>query len=191
MPEATGMKDEDSDDAALFRAAVRGTKPLKALPAPVRAARKVPARARFARAERQAVLAESLAAPGPFIDTQPGDELLFHRDGIAATVLRRLRRGDYRVESELDLHGLTGAQAVTEIGGFLQRAQSQGWRCVRIIHGKGMRSGPRGPVLKQAVNTLLRRTALVIAFASARARDGGTGATLVLLGGTRATRRST
>ena len=52
---------------------------------------------------------------------------------------------------------------------------------MRIIHGKGMRSGPRGPVLKQVVNTLLRRTSLVVAFASARARDGGTGATLVLL----------
>lgn len=175
------MKDEDSDDAALFRAAVRGARPLKATTAPVRGTRKVPARARFARAERQAVLAESLAAPGPFIDTQPGDELLFHRDGIAATVLRRLRRGDYRVESELDLHGLTGTQAIAEIGSFLQRAQANGWRCVRIIHGKGMRSGPRGPVLKQLVNTLLRRTGLVVAFASARARDGGTGATLVLL----------
>ena len=93
------MKDEDSDDAALFRAAVRGARPLKATPPPGRGTRKVPARARFARAERQTVLAESLAAPGPFIDTQPGDELLFHRDGIAATVLRRLRRGDYRVES--------------------------------------------------------------------------------------------
>lgn len=177
------MKDEDGDDAALFRAAVRGTRPLKPVAIPARTKPVPAARARFARAERRAVLAESLGPPGPFIETQPGDELLFQRDGIAPMVMRRLRRGDYRIESELDLHGLNGAQAAAALAGFLQLAQSRGWRCVRIIHGKGMRSGPRGPVLKHTVNTLLRRASLVLAFASARARDGGTGATLVLLGG--------
>lgn len=176
------MIDDEDDEGALFRAAVRGTRPLKSGgTAPVTRPRRAP-RARFAAAERAAVLAESLAAPGPFIETQAGDELQFRRPGVAETMIRRLRRGDYRIEAELDLHGLNGAQAAAQLSLFLQQALARGLRCVRIIHGKGMRSGPRGPVLKQTVNTLLRRAGPVLAFASARARDGGTGATLVLLG---------
>jgi DNA-nicking Smr family endonuclease len=170
-----------ADDSALFRSAVSDARPLQAARRvePVRA-RHAP-RARMAHAERAAVLAESLAEPGPFIETLPGDELKYRRPGIAEQTLRELRRGDYRVEAALDLHGMTGAEATAAISRFLASALTRGLRCVRVIHGKGMRSGPRGPVLKQAVNTLLRRTNHVLAFTSARARDGGTGATLVLL----------
>jgi DNA-nicking Smr family endonuclease len=174
------MEDQD-DDAALFRAAVRGARPLKhsagvAAPRPRRIAR-----AQFARAERAAVLAESLAAPGPFIETQPLDELQFRRNGVSDAIYRRLRRGDYRIEAELDLHGLNARQATEQLTLFLYEARKCGLRCLRVIHGKGMRSGPRGPVLKQTANTILRRTDAVLAFSSARARDGGTGATLVLM----------
>ena len=168
-------------DSALFRAAVSEARPLRAsqrvAPPP---AKRVP-RARMARAERAAVLAESLAEPSPFIETLPGDELKYRRHGIAEQTLRELRRGDYRVEAALDLHGMTGAEATGAITQFLASVLTRGLRCVRVIHGKGMRSGPRGPVLKQAVNNLLRRTDHVLAFTSARAHDGGTGATLVLL----------
>jgi DNA-nicking Smr family endonuclease len=173
--------DDSPDDAALFRAAVRDARPLKAsarAPAP---RPRVVARARFARAERRAVLAESLAAPGPYIETQPGDELVFRRDGIDATLLRRLQRGDFRMEGAIDLHGMSAAAASAALLQFIAGAAQRGQRCVRVIHGKGMRSGPRGPVLKQTVNMLLRRCQPVLAFTSARARDGGTGATLVLL----------
>ena len=171
----------DEDDKALFRAAVADAKPLKAAE---RVAQRRPRRApkaRFARAERAAVLAESLAAPGRYIDTQPLDELQYRREGVSLTVLQRLRRGDYRIEAELDLHGCNGREAQAELVAFLAAATARGLRCVRIIHGKGMRSGPRGPVLKQTVNTLLRRAERVLAFTSARPRDGGTGATLALL----------
>jgi len=168
-------------DKALFRAAVQDAKPLKpdGRIAPVRPRRA--AKARFARAERAAVLTESLAAPGPFIETQPLDELHFRREGVPNTVLQKLRRGDYRIEAELDLHGCNGREAHEQLVAFLGTARSQGLRCLRVIHGKGMRSGPRGPILKQTVNTLLRRADPVLAFTSARPRDGGTGATLVLL----------
>lgn len=176
------MANDHGDDTELFRAAVRDARPLRAAPRATPARPKPPPRARFSHAERHAVLAESLAEPGPFIETQPGDELVYRREGIDAQVLRRLRRGDFRVESVIDLHGLTGAAAATALGQFLAGAVARELRCVRVIHGKGMRSGPRGPVLKQTVNTLLRRTGHVLAFSSARARDGGTGATLVLLG---------
>jgi DNA-nicking Smr family endonuclease len=179
----------DDDEAALFRSAMRGVLPLHATQPRVtaRAAavakRPKPApRARFARAERQAVLQESLAKPGPLIETQALDELSFRRPGVPETVLRRLKRGEYRIEAELDLHGLTGTQAAEQLGAFLAYAIHRGLRSLRVIHGKGMRSGPGGPVLKKTVNTLLRRAGPVLCFASAHPKDGGTGATLVLLG---------
>jgi DNA-nicking Smr family endonuclease len=168
-------------DSALFRAAVTEARPLRTSRRVAPPTTKRVPRARMARAERAAVLAESLAEPGPFIETLPGDELKYRRPGIAEQTLRELRRGDYRVEAALDLHGMTGTEATGAITQFLASVLARGLRCVRVIHGKGMRSGPRGPVLKQAVNTLLRRTNHVLAFTSARARDGGTGATLVLL----------
>jgi DNA-nicking Smr family endonuclease len=96
-------------------------------------------------------------------------------------MFRRLRRGDFRVDSELDLHGLTVPQARAALAAFLAEAIGQGCRVVRIVHGKGLRSGTRGPVLRAMVNDSLRRICAVLAFASAREVDGGTGACLVLL----------
>jgi len=181
------QQDEDAEDEiALFRRAMQGVRPLKG-GARVPAARRTPrARARFARAERAAVLRESLgigseAAGTDLYELQPGDELLFRRPGVAETVLRRLRRGLYRVDAELDLHGLTVSEALTQLNAFLRAARTRQLHCVRVIHGKGLRSGTRGPVLKNCVNAQLRRTAAVLAFASARPVAGGTGATLVLL----------
>jgi len=169
------------DDSELFRRAMRDVKPLKRPPR-VPAARRTPrAHAKFARAERAAVLQESLGSGVDLHDVQPGDELLFRRGGVPETVLRGLRRGQYRVESEIDLHGLTVSQATAQLAAFLRAARAHELRCVRIIHGKGLRSGTRGPVLKNAVNVLLRRSDAVLAFASARPVAGGTGATLVLL----------
>jgi len=171
----------EEDEAELFRRAMQDVRPLKLVRRVESRARAPRPRARFARAERDAVLKESLLAPGPFIDAQPGDELLYRRAGVPETVLRRLRRGSFRVEAELDLHGMTAAQGAAQLAQFLQHARSRGLQCVRIIHGKGLRSGQRGPVLKHTVNTLLRRADPVLAFASARPAGGGTGATLVLL----------
>ena len=173
--------DQQDDDAELFRHAMRGVQPLKR---PLRAplARRSPrARAKFARAERAAVLQESLTGGADLYEVQPGDELLFRRAGVPETVLRRLRRGSYRIESEIDLHGLTVSQAVLQLNAFLRAARASDLRCLRVIHGKGLRSGNRGPVLKNSVNGLLRRCDAVLAFASARPVAGGTGATLVLL----------
>ena len=174
------MAAEDEDKEA-FRRAMRGVRPL---PAGTRAdppRRRLPPRARFARAERAAVLRESLGPPEPALDIQPGDALHFRRQGVPETVLRRLRRGEYRIESEIDLHGLTEPEARAQLREFLRAALARRLRCLRIVHGKGLRSGARGPVLKAAVNTLLRRADPVLAFSSAAMRDGGTGATLVLL----------
>jgi len=113
-----------------------------------------------------------------------GDAALsFHRAGVRIQVMRRLRRGLYPVEDELDLHGHSQSAARDRLADFIARSRDGGRRCVRIIHGKGYRSGARGPVLKTAVNLWLRRHMDVLAFASARAIDGGAGAVYVLLRG--------
>ena len=173
--------DPPDDEAQLFRQAMRGVRPL-APPARVTPERRrVPARARFTRAERAAVLIESLAPPDAALDIQPGDALEFRRAGVPETVLRRLRRGAFRIEAEVDLHGLTLEEGKAQLREFLRESLIGQRRCLRIVHGKGLRSGSRGPVLKIAVNSLLRRTDAVLAFSSAGIRGGGTGATLVLL----------
>jgi len=173
-------KKPPDDDALLFREAVRDAHRLQAPPRATAQRRPSP-RARFARAERAAVLAESLAPLHPDADIEGGEHLSFRRPGVQDAVLRKLRRGQYRVEAELDLHGLTVAEAKRELRGFLAEALAADLRCVRIVHGKGLRSGHRGPVLKHTVNGLLQRIDAVVAFTSARQVDGGTGALYVLL----------
>jgi DNA-nicking Smr family endonuclease len=180
MPPPGKDDPEADDDAQLFRAAVRGVKPL-GVPAVVPQAPKARPRARFTRADRMAVLRESLEAPAADAEVGSGEELAFHRPEIQIAVMRRLRRGEYRVQREIDLHGFTVAEAKQALREFLADALEQQLRCVRIIHGKGLRSGNRGPVLKSAVSAVLKRTGAVLAFVSARQVDGGTGAVYVLL----------
>ena len=142
-------------------------------------------RAASRRADEARVLTESLAFDAADLDVESGDELAFRREGVAESSLRRLRRGEYAVRDEVDLHGMTQDEARLALGHFLAEAAHVGRRCVRIIHGKGRGSGHRGPVLKSAVNRWLRRHGDVQAFCSARRNDGGTGALYVLLGGPR------
>ena len=174
--------DEAGEDARLFREAVAGVRPLRPAPPPPHASRARP-RARFTRADREAVLRESLDGASGDPHLAGGDELLFHRPQVSRAVLRRLRRGEFRVQREIDLHGLTVAEAKLALRQFLIEALEQQVRCVRVIHGKGLRSGHRGPVLKATVSAVLRRTGAVLAYVSARPVDGGTGALYVLLAG--------
>jgi DNA-nicking Smr family endonuclease len=175
-------REEESEEARLFREAVRGVRPLRTRTTPPRPPRARP-RARFTRADRAAVLQESLDPQPADAELTTGEALVFHRPHIPTSVLRRLRRGDYRVQREIDLHGMTVAEAKGALREFLIGALEQRVRCVRIVHGKGLRSGHRGPVLKGAVSAVLRRTGAVLAYVSARAVDGGTGAVYVLLDG--------
>jgi DNA-nicking Smr family endonuclease len=175
------MRKPSEDDIRVFRDAVKGTRPLGATPR-VRPNRPKPKpRARFRRLGEAEVLEESLQLSPIDLEVEFGEELTYRRSGIQDAVMRRLRRGYYRVESELDLHGLTVPEAKSAMRDFLARAIARQCRCVRVIHGKGLGSGPRGPVIKQAVNVILRRTDPVVAFCSARPVDGGTGAIYVLL----------
>jgi DNA-nicking Smr family endonuclease len=173
---------DDADEARLFQDAVRGVRPLRQH-APVPRPPRTAPHARFARADRAAVLKESLGGADVDPELASGEELVFLRPQVQPAVLRKLRRGEFRVQREIDLHGLTVAQAKAALREFLIEAIEAQAHCVRIIHGKGLRSGHRGPVLKAAVNAVLRRTGAVLAYVSARPVDGGTGAVYVLLGG--------
>ena len=114
-------------------------------------------------------------------DLETGEELVYLRPGLPYSLLRRLRRGQFSVGPQLDLHGLTVDEARAALGAFLHEVQRGGRRCVRIVHGKGLRSGDSGPVLKALVDRMLRLRSDVLAFASAPAPEGGSGAVLVLL----------
>lgn len=173
-----------ADEARLFREAVRDVKPLSRSSGttdPPTRSRRPGAAARFARADRLAVLEESLRSEVLDPELASGEELVFRRPGVQPAVLRKLRRGDYRVQGEIDLHGLNLLQAKEALREFLALALMRQWRCVRIVHGKGLRSGHRGPVLKGMVGAMLRRLGPVLAYVSARQVDGGTGAVYVLL----------
>jgi DNA-nicking Smr family endonuclease len=173
---------DDSTDSAAFRTAMRDVKPLAAHPP--RLVRPRPMRRAHLR-PRQTDVAEDLDAAMPLIATAAGEDaavsLSFQRAGIRDQMMRRLRRGLIPSEDELDLHGLTQAEARDQLADFIAHSRNAGRRCVRVVHGKGYRSGARGPILKTAVNLWLRRHLDVMAFTSAKAIDGGTGALYVLL----------
>lgn len=172
----------DEDDRALFRHAMRGVRRQNPPSRAVLARRPPRPRARFTRAERHAVLQESMSAHSPLAPVEEsGDALLFRRPAVSPATFRRLRAGEFRVEGEIDLHGLTAAKVEPALHDFLAEALRLGARVVRVVHGKGLRSGNRGPVVKLVASHYLCRVDAVLAFASAREVDGGSGAMLVLL----------
>jgi DNA-nicking Smr family endonuclease len=111
------------------------------------------------------------------------DGLSFRRPGIGPDVLTRLRRGHWAIQGEIDLHGLRREEARTALGEFLAAARRRGWRCLRVVHGKGLGSPGREPVLKAKVQRWLAQSHAVIAFAQASGPQGGAGALVVLLAG--------
>lgn len=177
------MDDDHSlsdEDMALFREAVGPVAPLvQDRVAPRRARPR--AHPRQTLAERRQVLDDALAgAPAPG-ELETGDELVYVRPGAQHRLLRKLRRGQFSIGAELDLHGLSAASAHTVLSDFLRDCRRRHVHAVRIVHGKGRRS-PRGqPVLKGKLDRWLRMRDDVVAFCSARAVDGGTGAVYVLL----------
>jgi DNA-nicking Smr family endonuclease len=179
------VKDDDDGESHAFREAMRGVRRLKRAGVARRAAPKPPPQARFTRADQAEVLRESLMPPADEAMLSTGDELSFRRPHVPESVLTKLRRGEFAVDAEIDLHGMNAAEAKAALREFVGVAIERHMSCVRVIHGKGRRSGPRGPVLKNIVSHWLQRANDVVAFGSARAVDGGSGATYVLLRKTR------
>ncbi|MET0658827.1 MAG: Smr/MutS family protein, partial [Steroidobacteraceae bacterium] len=134
------MNSSDDPDDKLFREAMRDvrkisatvTKPSRPKPTP---------EARFTRADQKSVLVESLLDPDDPSLLETGDELRFRRPGVPEAVLKRLRRGEFAVDAEIDLHGMTAVEARAAMKTFIERAIGRQMTCVRIIHGKGRRSG--------------------------------------------------
>jgi len=173
-------KSDGDDESALFAQAMAGTRRLqhnKVKPHRSRI-RPVPQQRLL---DEQASLRESLTQPLLSEEIETGDELLYRRGGVQNTVIRKLKRGHYPIEAELDLHRLTSAQAFEALVLFLKKCQLRGLRCVRIIHGKGLGSKEKKPVLKGKVNQWLQRRDEILAFCSATPTDGGSGAVYVLL----------
>ena len=135
-------------------------------------------------ADDEAALQESLSDEFS-IDTllEIDEELSFVRGGIGPDVLRKLRGGGWVTQDQLDLHGLRTDQARTALSQFVRDSVKRGMRCVRIIHGKGLGSLGKKPVLKNKVRNWLVQKDEVLAFCQARAADGGSGALMVLLKG--------
>jgi len=167
-------------DRALFRKSVKNIRRLnhdRVVPEP-KGRRPVPQqRLRDDLQVREDMLSEAFDPA----ELETGEELLFARPGVQHMVVKKLRRGQFSVGAELDLHGMTVSMAREALSRFLRDSRAARRRCVRIIHGKG-RSSPHGRgILKRKVNAWLQQRDEVLAFCSARPVDGGTGAVYVLL----------
>ena len=172
------------DEVELFRASMSDVTPLpshdrarheRPLPQPIPAQR--------LRDDRE-TLQDSLSHRIPWdAGMETGEELCYLRNGVSAQVLRKLRRAHWVIQDELDLHGLTVEEARGLLVSFLNQCIRSGLRCVRIIHGKGLRSKNREPVLKRKVAGWLMQREEILAYCQARQADGGGGAVVVLLKG--------
>lgn len=167
------------DERHLFQQAMHGVRPLKQerISHPARPCAPWP---------RQQATPSSAEEPGlsdywPWENLEIGEELLFSRPGINLDTLKKLRRGHWPVEAELDLHGHSSDSARHAVIVFLQRCRHAGLRCVRIIHGKGLSSNQGVPILKLRLKNWLVQHSDVLAFCQARPADGGSGAALLLL----------
>jgi DNA-nicking Smr family endonuclease len=169
-------------DQNLFQRAAGKVQPLRdhgrvrlagAPPAPVAAQRRLDDE----RVLREAISDEFDASTLLEVD----DALSFRRRGIGTDVTRKLRRGDWSIQAEIDLHGLRREAAREALSAFVRESHKQGLRCVRVVHGKGLGSPGKTPVLKGRVHSWLVQKTEVLAFVQARADEGGAGAVVVLL----------
>lgn len=170
----------DASETELFRAAVAGARPLRAQNRHLhRPARPRPLPIQMLR-DRKEVLTESLSDYVPY-DIEHDINTSFLRNGLPKQTLRKLQSRSWSIQAHLDLHGMTTDEARTQLVQFLDNCRKRHCRCVRIIHGKGLRSKNREPVLKHKVRSWLMQRDEILAFCEARPVDGGSGAVLALL----------
>ncbi|MCP5264477.1 MAG: Smr/MutS family protein [Burkholderiaceae bacterium] len=179
---AKGQTEAQAREARRFEREMRDVTPLRI---PTRA---VPQATRPAPLPRQRQLDERAVLEASLSDEidierylETDDALSYHRDGVGPDVPRRLRRGEWTVRAQLDLHGMRVDEARSALAEFLATARQREQRCLRIIHGKGLGSANKEPVLKGKVMRWLIQRADVLAFCQARPNDGGSGALVVLI----------
>lgn len=167
----------------VFAHAVGPVKPVKAAPKAAPTTPRPAPEPRQRELDEQAALREALSDE---VDIETllltDDGLSYRRPDIGIDVLNKLRRGQWAIQGEVDLHGLRRDEAREALSGFIRQAHSQGRRCVRVVHGKGHGSPGKVPVLKAKVQRWLAQRREVIAFAQAPGPQGGAGALVVLLG---------
>jgi DNA-nicking Smr family endonuclease len=177
------MADKGSNDDGkdfLFKNNLKGVKPLEQnRVAPYRAPKSTKALQR--EADDKLVMQELLDESDEMISFHSGDELKFLREGYPPRILKRLRRGDYSIQDQLDLHGLIASEAKQETHYFINECAKDKISAIRIIHGKGLNSPDKKPVIKSLLVGWLKKNQHVIAVCSAPSNDGGTGAVYVLL----------
>jgi len=172
--------EKKNTDDRTFRQAMEDVTPLRTPDRIEPIPKKTPARAIQKKMDDQAVMNELLEYTDDSIELQTGEELLFLRPGYQKRILVRLRRGYFSATDTIDLHHMNVETAKQVLLDFLDHALARRLGCVRVVHGKGLRSRNL-PLLKIMTNRVLRKHPRVVAFASCRQVDGGTGATDVLL----------
>lgn len=181
--EAAKAKARLTSEQDLFLRAIGKVKPLSA-PTPVVLTQRPPKPQPLQqRKDAQAVLVEAISDEMDverLLETD--DNLSFRRPSVGEDVTRKLRRGVWRIQGEVDLHGLRSDEARIALSEYIRAATQQGWRCIRVIHGKGNGSPGKEPVLKGKVQRWLVQKNEVQAFVQAKASDGGAGALVVLIG---------
>ena len=180
--EAQRAADRVVREASLFRDAVGAVAPLKTAPRVAHPKMPPAPIAHQYRRDEAAALAESISDdfdPDAVLDTD--EQTSWRRDSVHPDVVRKLRRGHWIIQSEVDLHGARVDGAREMVGTFLQDSLKKHLRCVRIVHGKGHGSIGKQPVLKGKVKSWLAQKDEVMAFCQAREHDGGGGALIVLL----------
>ena len=166
----------------LFARAVGPVRPLKATRRHVFLSSPIPPLARQRQIDEQAVMQEAISDEFDVETLLDTDEALsYRRPGVSTEVVRKLRRGHWSLQGQIDLHGLRSDEARQALGQFIREAHKAGWRCVRVVHGKGLGSPGRTPVLKAKTQRWLVQKNEVMAYVQARASDGGAGALVVLL----------
>lgn len=172
---------DKKNDLDLFHEAVKDARPLKTTRIHHEPSRPKPIPRQFIRDEKQA-LADSLSDEYiPAHELETGEELLYLREGQSPATLSKLRRGHWVVQASIDLHGMVSEEARTYVAKFIAECKKNDIRCVRIVHGKGLGSRNREPVLKHKLRNWLMQKDEVLAYAQARQQDGGSGAVIVLL----------
>ncbi len=132
--------------------------------------------------DEQRVLRESLSDEFDVTTLLDVDDAMsFRRPGIGTDVTARLRKGEWSIQAQVDLHGLRSDEAREALGGFIRSSHKKGLRCVRVVHGKGLGSPGKLPVLKTKTQRWLIQKNEVIAFVQAKPAEGGAGALVVLL----------
>jgi len=171
--------DKKTSEVDLFRQAMADVRPLRPADRIEPEPKRPDAAPRQRELDEQQVLQE-LLSHGDLEEHETGEELLYLRPGYQTRLLRRLRRGQYSVADTIDLHHMDVSSARQVLLDFIAHSLERKRSCIRIIHGKGLRSRDV-PRLKLLTGRILRKHPRVIAFASCRPVDGGTGATDVLL----------